>query len=131
MKKLTLFVILLGALFANDGKTLFEQNCASCHITTKPTPEQRKNMVAPPIAGVMWHVKERFKTKDEAVRFIVDYVQNPSQEKALCPSVRRFGLMPKLSLPKETLQKIADYIYDTYPPKGFVHPKKMKWNMPR
>lgn len=30
MKKLTLFCLLISSLFA-DGKSLYDQNCASCH----------------------------------------------------------------------------------------------------
>ncbi len=101
------------------AKSLFERNCAVCHITTKP--KDRSKLVAPPIAGVMWHVKQHYPNRAEAIRFIVDYVQNPSHAKALCPSVKRFGLMPPLKLPKEDLEAIAAYIYDNYPPRGFKH----------
>ncbi|NPA83487.1 MAG: cytochrome c [Epsilonproteobacteria bacterium] len=104
-----------------DGKFLFQQNCAVCHTTSRP--KDPAKLVAPPIMGVMWHVKQRYPTKEEAIRFIVDYVQNPSHTKALCPSVRRFGLMPPIRhLSQEELEAIASYIFDTYPPRGFRHP---------
>ncbi len=109
---------------SNDkGKELFQRHCAMCHKTSKP--KDRSKLVAPPIMGVMWHVKERYPKKGDAVRFIVDYVRSPSHDKALCPSVKRFGLMPPLHLPKKDLEAIASYIYDNFPPKGFQHPKGM------
>ncbi len=106
-----------------QGKELFQRHCTMCHITSKP--KDRSKLVAPPIMGVMWHVKERYPKKGDAVRFIVDYVRSPSHDKALCPSVKRFGLMPPLHLPKKDLEAIASYIYDNFPPKGFQHPKGM------
>jgi mono/diheme cytochrome c family protein len=103
------------------GKELFERYCVSCHTTTRP--KDRSKMVAPAISGVMFHTKERFKNKDQAVAFIVDYVRHPSRDKALCPSVRRFGVMPALNLPEDELRAIAEYLWETYPPAGFQHPK--------
>ena len=103
------------------GKALFERHCVSCHSTTRP--KDRSKMVAPPISGVMFHIKERFKNRDEAIAFIVDYIPHPTREKAICPSVRRFGLMPAMNLPKEDLEAIAEHLWENYPPAGFVHPK--------
>jgi len=101
------------------GKELFERHCVMCHSLTRP--KDPKNMVAPAIAGVMFHVKERYPNKEDAVRFIVDYVRSPSHDKALCPSVKRFGLMPPINLPKEDLEAIASYLFDNFPPEGFKH----------
>ena len=120
------------ALLKSDnakGKELFERHCAMCHVTSKP--KDRSKLIAPPIMGVMWHVKERYPNKADAVRFIVDYVRNPSHSKALCPSVKRFGLMPPLHLPEKDLEMIASYLYDNFPPQGFKHPKMGKGMMGR
>ncbi len=130
MKKILLIGIFLASLFAQQsGKELFEANCMACHATKKP--QNKKDMTAPAIMGVMYHVKQRYPNKADAVRFIVDYVKNPSPQKALCPSVKRFGLMPKLDLDDKTLTKIAEYIYDNYPPQGFKHPKGKGMGMKR
>ena len=117
------------SLFAGEsGAELFKEKCAVCHMQTKPTPEQKKNMVAPPVMGVMFHIKEKYgDDKKKAIEFIKDYVMNPSEDKALClpRSIKRFGLMPsqKGSVTQEELEKIAEYMYDNFPPKGFKHPK--------
>ena len=131
MKNIVASSILLLAIcsFATEGSKLFDQKCSICHIKTKPTPQIRQTMVAPPIMGVMFHIKEKYSNKDEAVKFISDYVINPSKDKALClpKSIKKFGLMPsqKKNVTKEELKKIAEYIYDNFPPKSYRHPKMM------
>jgi len=127
VKSSILIFTLTVSLLAVDGKTLFQQKCSSCHMTTKPTPQQRSQMVAPPIMGVMFHIKQKFQNKADAIDFIIDYTLNPSKEKALCPSVKRFGLMPsqKNMVTIDELKAIASYIYDTFPPANFKHPKGM------
>lgn len=127
VKSSILIFTLTVSLLAVDGKTLFQQKCSSCHMTTKPTPQQQSQMVAPPIMGVMFHIKQKFQNKADAIDFIIDYTLNPSKEKALCPSVKRFGLMPsqKNMVTIDELKAIASYIYDTFPPANFKHPKGM------
>ena len=121
------------SLNAADGKALFEQKCAVCHIDHKPTPQERDKMVAPPAMGVMFHVKEKYPDKAPAMAFMSDYVLHPDKAKALCPSVRRFGLMPSQegAVSKEELQAITSYMFDTFPPKGFKHPQGMGQGMGR
>ena len=121
---LSLSVLTTSTLFAsNDGAAIFDTKCASCHIKTRPTAQMRNTLIAPPIMGVMRHVKDTYgNDKEKAVAFIKDYVMNPSQEKAVCipQSIQRFGLMPSqkgLLTPKE-LDKVADYIYDNFPFQG-------------
>ncbi len=118
------------ATAAGDGRALFEQKCLQCHMDKKPSPLQKMRMKAPPIFGVMFHVKEVYKDKKSAVDFIVDYIMEPSKEKAVCMprSIKRFGLMPSMkeNVTKEEAYKIAEYIYDNFPPKGFVHPPMNK-----
>lgn len=127
MKKITLALLALvagTALFAHDGEALFDEKCAVCHIKTRPTPETRSSLVAPPIMGVMMHVKEAFPgNREGALAFIKAYVVNPSAEKAVCPSIRRFGMMPSLkgAVTDAELDAIAGYVYAVYPPKDF-HP---------
>jgi len=80
-----------------SGEELFKANCTSCHVTTHPADESK--LVAPPIMGAVRHVKMKHDSKEAAVTFIVDYVQNPTREKAACEShsIKKFGLMPSLS----------------------------------
>ncbi len=119
-----LLLVLNSTLLAEDSaKALFSQKCESCHMTTKPTQEQMKTIIAPAIMGVMRHVKKEFSTQKDAVKFIVDYVLTPSKEKAICmpKKLEKFGLMPsqKDNITKEELQQVAEYLYANFPPKNF------------
>ena len=100
-----------------SGKQLLTANCISCHATQHVADES--TMLAPPIMGVIRHVKEKYPNKEDAVAFMIDYIQNPSADKAVCESkaIERFGLMPSLkgAVSSEELEKIANYAYNTYP----------------
>jgi len=115
------FALLSSSLQANNAEALFDAKCSMCHIKTRPT--DMSKMVAPAIMGVMRHVKMTYPTKDKAVEFMVDYVLNPSKDKAVCMpgKIKRFGLMPsqKGNVTKEELQEISSWLYDNFPPKGF------------
>ena len=103
-----------------SAQELFQTYCTSCHITAHQ--EDESKLLAPPIMGAVRHVKEKYSTKEEAVKFMVDYIQNPAKEKATCEdgSIQKFGLMPSLqgAVSPEDLEKIAGYVYDTYPNGG-------------
>ena len=124
--KIATVITLLGAGISTlgaaemSGEQLFQANCTACHATTHS--EDESKMLAPPIMGAVKHVKEKFDSKEEAVEFMVDYIQNPSKEKAACEShsIDKFGLMPSLkgAVSPEDLEKIASYVYDTYPNGG-------------
>jgi hypothetical protein len=64
--------------------------------------------------GVVRHLNINFTTKSEKKKHIVDFVFNPTKEKAICRSVRRFGLMPSLkgAITEKELNSVADYIID-------------------
>ena len=106
---------------ADDVEKLFDTKCAICHIKTKP--EDMSKVIAPTIMGVMKHIKMEFPQKDKAVEFMVDYLLNPTKEKAIClpEKIAKFGLMPsqKGLTSKEDLIKISNWVFDNYPPKDF------------
>jgi cytochrome c len=114
-------VVALQAQASDEGKELFLQKCNMCHKTSRPS--DMSKLIAPPIMGVMRHVKMNYPTKEEAIAFITDYVLNPQRDKAVCMTdkIKKFGLMPsqKGLVTKEQIRKIASYLYDNYPPKGF------------
>ncbi|WP_345976105.1 c-type cytochrome [Sulfurimonas sp. HSL3-7] len=109
----------------SKGEALFDAKCAACHIKTRPTPEKKKGLTAPPAMGVMFHVKAAFSDRKAATAFVSDYALNPSEKKAKClpRSIRRFGVMPsqKGAVTEAELSLIADYLYDNFPSKGFRH----------
>ncbi|WP_457596285.1 hypothetical protein [Hydrogenimonas sp.] len=123
MNRLLILGLCAASLMAASPKEVFETNCASCHITQNPTPDMRAKLVAPPASGVMWHIKREFPSKAKALAFMRDYVANPSKAKAICPSVRRFGLMPNLGLDAKTIDIATEYMYDHFPDPSYRHPK--------
>lgn len=119
-----------NSVFADsDGKKLLTRLCTSCHVTEgKPT-------IAPPISGVINHVKSAYPARDEFIQRIVDWVGNPEKERALMPgAVKKFGLMPKLSYKPEEVKLIAEFLYDgkMYLPEWYrMHYKKEHGHEPR
>ncbi len=103
-----------------SGQALFEAKCASCHVKTRPS--DISTLVAPPMMGVMRHVKMTYKTKGEVVTFITEYALNPQESKAVCmpDKLKRFGLMPsqKGNVTKEELTTIAAWAYDNFGNQG-------------
>ena len=117
----TLLLVGSTTAFAQDAQTLFDNKCGMCHTKTRPS--DMSSLVAPPLMGVMRHVKMKYPTKEEAVAFMVDYVLEPSKSKAVCmpQKIQRFGLMPsqKGNVTKKELQTITSWMYDNFPPAGF------------
>jgi cytochrome c len=120
-------LLLSTSLFANNAKQLFESKCMSCH-TIKP-PKDKSTMVAPPMKGVMFHMVDEIKETQKIREHFNEFVLNPTKEKAICKSVKRFGLMPSLKgqITKEELAIVTDWILKnlTPTPEQF---KRMKQN---
>ena len=119
---LSTFASLTATLSASeDAAMLFDSKCAVCHVKIKPADKHK--LVAPPVMGVMRHVKMKYANKKDAVNFITEYVLNPQRDKAVCMAqkIKRFGLMPsqKGNVSKAELEIIASWMYDTFPTKGF------------
>ncbi len=117
------FLGLATTVFASpSAEDIFDSKCAVCHIKTMPT--DFSTMAAPALVGVMRHVKMVYPNKDEAVKFMVDYVQNPSKDKAICmpQKIARFGLMPsqKGNITEKELQEVSEWMFDNYPPANFA-----------
>ncbi|WP_428738615.1 c-type cytochrome [Sulfurimonas sp.] len=135
MRSFKMIVVLIAfssvSLFAQSAEELFNEKCVICHTAVKPTAEARSSFIAPPVMGVMFHVKEAFGgDKQKVIAFIKDYVLEPSEKKAKClpKSIKRFGLMPsqKGNVTEEELEKIAEYMYENFPQRGF-EPKQQRY----
>ena len=76
-------VALTSSVKASEtAEALFDAKCAMCHSKTRPA--DMSKVVAPALMGIMRHIKMTYPNKDEAVKFMVDYVLEPSKEKAIC-----------------------------------------------
>jgi hypothetical protein len=103
----------------SDGKKLYDVKCATCHTPTRPNSMAEMNaLIAPPMEGVMFHLKTSFNTQEESKKFIKDYVINPTKEKAMCmpQKIQKFGLMPsqKGVVTEDELDKIIAYLSEQY-----------------
>jgi len=129
----TKIILLIGAalLFTpmtyaqTSGEALFDAKCASCHIKMRPS--DISTLMAPPAMGVMRHVKMKYGTKEEAIKFITEYTLDPQESKAVCMSdkIKRFGLMPsqKGNVSTEELAVIAGWMYENFGNQGQGNPK--------
>ena len=105
----------------DKAEVLFDAKCATCHSKTRP--EDKSKVLAPALMGVMRHVKMAYPTKEGAVKFMVDYILEPTEGKAICMpgKIERFGLMPsqKGNVTEAELKTITSWMYDNFPPAGF------------
>ena len=90
----------------SDGQTLFIENCSACHSLTGPA------TIAPPVFAIASRTKKDFASEDEFVVRVMDWVADPSADKALMKgAIDKFGVMPKLDFSNVDVAAIAKYIY--------------------
>ena len=90
-----------------NGSELFDRLCATCHV------KQGQPTNAPPVFGMVNHVRQAYPDKEGFVERIVAWVRAPNAENVLMPgAVRRFGLMPTLGYSDNDVRLIAEYLYD-------------------
>ncbi len=129
MKKIILTAIVATGLLSaatQSGEELFKAKCAVCHKMGEP--KQDPNAVAPMLIGVATHLQETFKTKEDRVKHIKEFAVNPKKEKAICDSVKRFGLMPsqKGNVSEEELAKIAEFMAEQKGMSDKMHKRMQK-----
>ncbi|BCD62290.1 cytochrome c class I [Nitratiruptor sp. YY08-26] len=123
MKKIiATFTVFIGLLNASSGKAVYQKYCASCHNITMEWANMT-TMKAPPFLEVAHRVKAHYPRKKEFIRFVVDYIQNPSRDKGLCMPMafKRFGVMPPIgkSMNAKERKAVAEYLYSLSKKRGF------------
>jgi len=118
-------VFLLGVLSCNNsknlsevsyskktehpGKVLMEKNCNVCHSPSA----SHDSRLAPPMIAVKKHYINSETSKQEFIDALKAWIKNPNEEDAIMfGAVRRFGVMPRADYSEETIEQIADYIYE-------------------
>ncbi|MEE9904737.1 cytochrome c [Chlorobium sp.] len=96
----------------NKGESIYRSSCMVCHSLAPPP------KAAPPVKGLARHYRESFKSRREAVDHMVVFMQKPDASKAVCrkEAIKRFGLMPAMSLPESDLRKVSEWVWDQYDP---------------
>lgn len=94
-----------------QGKQLYKTYCSACHGATGGMDMSKR--LAPPIAGVRYHYIGVHPEKAPFVTAITDWLTNQDASRSLMPgAIRKFKLMPPVSVSKEDAEKIALYIYE-------------------
>ncbi len=100
------------ALANSEGYTLMSQKCYICHFP-KPDPAKMNQMIAPPMLRIQEHYKPVYTNKEDFIAAMIDFVNQPSEEKALMPgAIKKFQLMPKLIYDEKELYLIAETLFD-------------------
>ena len=96
-------------LVSHPGKELMETYCNACH---KPQGDH-EGRLAPPMAMVKQHYMTDNITKEEFIKNVTNWVDDPNWDHLkMNGAARRFGIMPKQALPKEDIEQIAEYLFD-------------------
>jgi len=99
-------MLLLSGLSANENRMLFYGNCIACHgEIRKPS--------APHFAEIKGYYMLKYPNKEAFVEKMSKWVFRPNEKTAQLPhAIKKYRLMPLLSIDLDTLEKIATYIYE-------------------
>ena len=106
MMRVVLFIVVSSSLYADSyGRLLLYGNCITCHHETK-------SISAPSLQIIVKRYKEAFPEKEQFVEYMSNWVLNPDKNTSLMEDmINKYELMPHLGYDKDTLEKIAIYIY--------------------
>ena len=108
------------------GESVYTAKCAMCHnlemkkgISKEEKMKMMKTMKAPPMSKISAKLKDSFEDNQTAVEsFIVDYIQNPSAEKAQCMAmaIKKFGVMPAIGqgMSEEERIAVAKWLFENF-----------------
>jgi cytochrome c len=108
------FTLLSQVVVAGDdeaeGKQLYKTYCSACHGATGGMDMSKR--IAPPIAAVRMHYIGLYPDKTSFVAALVNWVEKQDESKSLMRgAIRRFNIMPPVSVASEDAEKIAAYIF--------------------
>lgn len=127
-------LIYLNALYAMEGKEVYEKKCASCHPGYISMSKLKENfqdynntllkLTAPTLNQLSYRLKKSIGDpkgdneihRMEVAAFISEYVLHPDRQKSLCLDevMQSFQTMPSLEgkISEEELEAVSTYIYD-------------------
>lgn len=104
-----LVVVKAKQIADHPGKKLMEINCYACHNPSTG----HNDRIAPPMIAVKKHYISDSSTKEQFIADIQNWIKSPNEEKSKMPgAIRNFGLMPYAPFPDETIDQIAEYMFD-------------------
>jgi len=85
---------------------LIQTNCMSCHKAFED-----KEAIAPSLAEIQDVYIKHFKNKNEAIKNLINFVNNPIPQNAIMKNaIAQYGLMPKLNYNPNDLEDISKFI---------------------
>ena len=94
----------------SEGFNLLENSCFSCH---NPNPSIDNN-ITPSLAAIKKHYINKNTSFKEFLKDFTTFLNNPTKENSKIPNaLKRFGVMPKMSLTEGEIENMALYIYNT------------------
>jgi len=89
---------------------LLINNCYSCHDLNATT----ENRIALTMSEIKSHYHNAFKTKEEFVTSMIQYVNNPTIDNVVIhKAFDKYGIMPNMQFTKTDVTHIVNYIYET------------------
>lgn len=85
---------------------MFYGNCTACHI-------EKGKKVAPHFSEIKGYYLLDYPQKEDFIAKMTQWISNPNAKKAkLKDAVKKFHLMPNLSIEKEILKEITAYLFE-------------------
>ena len=114
LSAIALVLLSYNALASDDhhgeGEKLYKVQCAACHGATGGMDMNKR--IAPPIAGVRMHYISAHPEKDAFVAAVSSWLTNQDESKSLMRgAIRKFKLMPPITVAQDDAEKISAYIY--------------------
>ena len=92
-----------------EAEQLYRNKCLICHDLGT----SEANAIAPPMVSVQRRYKMTYENKQDFIKAMVAFTENPIEDKALMIKAKdKFNIMPKLGYDKKDLQIIATYIFE-------------------
>jgi len=106
--KLLLLFLLTSSLYADSyGRLLMYGNCTTCHYIDK-------SISAPSMQIIKQRYLTAFPKKKDFISYMSTWVLKPNvQGSIMHDMIEKYELMPELGYDKDTLEKIAEYIYQS------------------
>ena len=95
----------------DEGQKLYTSYCSACHGATGGMDMNKR--LAPPIAAVRLHYIGTHPDKASFVTAVTDWLANQDASKTLMRgAIRKFNIMPAITVSKGEAEKIATYIFE-------------------
>lgn len=98
---------------SEDAKALkmIAQQCFTCH--SPDTGGGKESRLGPPMHKVREHYYKEGIKKEDFIKDVVTFIQNPNEEKSkMKGAIRNFGLMPNIYVDQDDAKLIAAYIFE-------------------